>query len=817
MLAWGSLALLIGGLDLVQPLIFRLYNVKEIMDASKVIVEAEVATIDPKSRTAIALVKKVHKGNCVFKEIKMNIGIGQAWFPEALMKQLHTGAPVLFFYDVQDRKLACLGHTNGIWFQLFGDLLDDPGKVWWQFTHIEVHMNRTFQGSTADLVALVAEIQAGRRQSPAPNQSLPALTREELLGKARPEEPAQTSASSEEVPSLQHVERPDGLEKHPEWTAETWGNPAQIVLADDADSRGQVLEVCYQPGNQDKIAVTRILAADFSRAGRLLFEACNVAEKPVSLAWAITTMPDWQYFESPPIELEPGRWRYDLAVNLLARTFKCAATDWDYASPLLNRNRIAKLTFLIYDAPEKGTLRIDRLRPETGNIFVRSLSLPHSGKEARSVSWADYDNDGDLDIFVCSTSGNRLYQNRLGEFFDDTAPSGLGGGSRCASWADYDKDGDLDIFLSTPALWTNEQGKFRDDSGLLPTLLQRNTEGAGWMDANGDGWPDLLLTNGEHGICLFLNQGKAPQWFQDATAPWGLGKQGPGNGNGDFLSLADFDSDGFADLLYNLGRGLLLRNHEGHAFQPVKNSNIDYTASNDHKLGNTFADYDNDEDIDLFVPQKDRPCLFRNNNDFTFTNVIQEAGDLSKIPRNSRTAAWGDVNSDGYLDLVVGFSDHPLELFLNEGKGTFANQTAISGFQFFQWSSSATGLAFADFDNDGDLDLLVTSEDTHSGILINQCPKALASRTPLCIRLPRSQSPGATVRLQDNAGRSLGLRQIGLVQNFSSQQPPEVFYAVMPGAYKISVLLSQGELVQEEITVRNDKIDWEMKPKGNDQ
>ena len=107
------------------------------------------------------------------------------------------------------------------------------------------------------------------------------------------------------------------------------------------------------------------------------------------------------------------------------------------------------------------------------------------------------------------------------------------------------------------------------DSRLLPVPTRRNSEGAGWIDYNADGRPDILITNGEHGICLFENTGKNPTRFRDVSAKAGLGPKGIGAGNGDFIVVFDYDADGYADFFYNLGRGLLVRNQCNGSFKPV--------------------------------------------------------------------------------------------------------------------------------------------------------------------------------------------------------------------------------------------------------
>jgi hypothetical protein len=419
------LSLLISG-HASLAYIERLYTLQQVMDESKVILQCRILKVDTKAKAAILGVNSVIKGKTVFQKINANIGVGQEWHPDALMKHLKVDAPAMVFYDLQGEAISCLVYTDGLFFQLFAEQRGDPDRVWWRFTHIELKMNRTYDGPTADLIELVRQILAGKQTAPQPNTSRKGFTREQLL-------------------------------------------------------RGS-----------------------------------DGAASPVAT-----------------------------------------------------------------NAPKP--------------IFSRCLPLGPAGVEARSVSWADYDGNGYYDALACSASGIRLYRYSPSRkaFVDVTASVGLRGGGRSASWADYNGDGKPDLYVvpagGRPMLWTNAGGKFVDNSALLPDLGNWNPEGAGWIDANGDGRPDLLLTNGEHGNYLFLNRGSGPTWFQDVSDAWGLGKKGLGVGNGAFLCIADYDGDGLADFLYNVGRGVLARNDEGAGFKIARAARIDYAMGENPKIGAAFV------------------------------------------------------------------------------------------------------------------------------------------------------------------------------------------------------------------------------------
>jgi len=923
-----------------HALVDAVYSLKQVMDESKVIVEGEIEAVDQTQRTATAKVKTVIKGKCPFKQIKMNISVGQVWYPEVLMKRLKVGAPVLFFWD---DGLRCLAYTNGHFFQVYGQANPDPNAVWWNFTHIETRMNRTFKGTTQELTAIVKDVVAGKRAPPPPDPTVLQFTRDELLG----------TEERVEMPPFSPTDEPDGLEAWPQWKADPGSRPAKASVffapppgaaaseitpgllgeyyrmrealtdfpevgerkpdlvradaqlnfasapfpgtnfaenfyvrwtgflkvpkdgkykfytaADDVahfvidgklvagiagehgalerggeielgagdhnvrvdyfqgsgnavckllwegagipkdvvpenalfhrtvGPRGELLRLEFLPGTQEKVAISRKMEDDYTHAKRLLYEARNETAKPVRVAWGFTTIPGDRYYESPSMELPPGTWVYDLQVDLTAETFKSAATQWLCRSPLLSRGKVVKLTFVVYNAPPAGSLLVDRVRADCGSLFVRSIPLPHAGGKQGSVSWVDCNGDGKLDAFFCNESGVRLYRNVAGEFGDVSTtvfPADLrerkGGGNLLASWADCDGDGKPELLFSTGALLHYDKGTYAAADMGVALPGGSAAQEAVWLDANGDGRPDILLA-GKQGTALLLNTGQGAARFKDVGAAWGVAALAAPLG----LSPADCDGDGFTDILAYQATGLLLRNDDGKSFRPLASARLDYSAA--QPVGAAWGDFDNDGNLDLFVPQAGKCHLYRNNGDLTFTDVTEHAGDLARLTGNVRTAVWGDVNLDGRVDLIVGFAEAPARIYLGDGKGKFSLGPPLGA---FECTRGASGLALADWDGDGDLDLLVIGEKT-AGILINQCPRP-PGMSALRVRLPADQALGALVRLYDSVDKPIGVRQLGLAGCFGSQEPPEAFFAVRAGNHKVMVVFTNGVTKQTPVRV----------------
>ena len=286
----------------------------------------------------------------------------------------------------------------------------------------------------------------------------------------------------------------------------------------------------------------------------------------------------------------------------------------------------------------------------------------------RAAAWGDFNGDGHLDLFIGfaagANTGSRLYSNDGdGRRFTEVSGSSgiqLSGSFRQACWVDYDNDGDVDLFVAMRdkpnALLKNTAGQFVDVAESLGIDDPRKSVGAAWFDYDKDGDLDCYVTNmdgGENG--LFRNDGLK---FVDVAKSGGVETGGRPVGSPDFGSvrptLVDYDNDGNIDIFTaNYGTNGLFRNLDNKAFENVA-SELGLAIDSFYDTG-TWGDYDNDGRVDLYVNgtvtrgQSFEDYIFHNRHE-GFTDVTPE---IVKVHNGDHGAHWVDFDQDGDLDLAL--------------------------------------------------------------------------------------------------------------------------------------------------------------------
>jgi len=372
------------------------------------------------------------------------------------------------------------------------------------------------------------------------------------------------------------------------------------------------------------------------------------------------------------------------------------------------------------------------------------------------VAVGDYNNDGYPDILITCVGQNRLFKNTgKGTFVDVTKSSGLGGRqalSTSAIWFDFDRDGLLDLFVCNYVKWSPEHDVFcsldgKNKSYCTPEAYRGETcwlfhnrgdgtfedvtassgifdsssksLGVAMLDYDQDGWPDLLVANDTQPNKLYRNQRNGT--FKDVAVDAGIafsteGKARAGMG----VDVADFDNSGTPGVaITNFDNEMigLYRVSNGNFADVATQSGVGLPSKNTLGFGCVFLDADLDGALDLAVVN----------------------GHIDDTVRNVRG---------------VGYAQPP-QLFLNNGKGIFHDVAAeISG--GFSQPKVGRGLAYGDFDRDGDLDLLMTTNHGPAYLYRND---QLAGNRSIRFRLVGTKSN------RDGIGASLKIFHNGSIQS----------------------------------------------------
>ena len=331
--------------------------------------------------------------------------------------------------------------------------------------------------------------------------------------------------------------------------------------------------------------------------------------------------------------------------------------------------------------------------------FTAQAGVPGTGI-GNGVAFGDYDNDGDLDLYVSADPHDILYRsNGDGTFEDVTAAAGISvrGDGVAAAFGDYDNDGDLDLYIAVNDGWdiffqNEEGGVFRNVSWEVKINNPGRARSATFADFDSDGFLDIYVANENTANILYRNRnGKT---FENVAPIMDVAHQGPGRCS----VWGDYDNDGDLDLyVTNKGALNVLYRNDGIGFRNVtRDAGVEGPGDS---TGVAFADYDNDGNLDIYVGSDGPNFLYRNNGDGTFTDMAEAAG-VARV--GEATPAFGDCDSDGDLDLYLAVWEGQAVMYRNKGDGTFEDVTQDAGMGALGNGWSAI---FGDYDGDGDLDL----------------------------------------------------------------------------------------------------------------
>jgi hypothetical protein len=382
--------------------------------------------------------------------------------------------------------------------------------------------------------------------------------------------------------------------------------------------------------------------------------------------------------------------------------------------------------------------------------------------------FGDIDNDGDPDLFIAKGGQHEIEPNRLlrndstdGEirFTDVSVEAGIGTRDFTyqGAFGDYDRDGDLDLFMANYGVGVKSRLFRNDSTGGAVRFTEVTDEagvglpgwawGASFSDVNGDGWADIYVVSGRYPA------GESNKLFRN-------------NGDGTFSEIAR--EAGVADPNWGLGA--------------------------------SWQDIDRDGDPDLYLSNYvGENKLFRNDGDFTFTDISAEAGVAND--GWGKGPSFADIDHDGDLDFYEGDCKLANQLYVNDGSGIFSDR--VADFPSMKNEGVRTkATAFSDFDGDGDLDLYVVNWNVPNRVYMNGQNDHNYLKVRLVGSASNTMAVGSVVRVFEGGHsgdmtRFVSQREMQTATGFCSQEAQELHFGLdASGTYDLVVNFPSGSEVK---------------------
>jgi hypothetical protein len=435
----------------------------------------------------------------------------------------------------------------------------------------------------------------------------------------------------------------------------------------------------------------------------------------------------------------------------------------------------------------------------------------------RGVALYDIDGDGNLDLYACCAGGDRAYlQTAPLVFTDATEALGMAGvKSPSVNVADVNADGLADL-LAGGVVYLGSGGNgattFRA-SGLLPQEANSGLKCAAFVEINGDGYPDIVVSRTGGGLHAYLNPGENGGVFSDATAAMGLDAEACGAGLTGFFAPGDWNGDGRTDLFYAAGKGLLLVQGPDGRFAPVEHDlELDFKEGADAPGltgAGCFASLWRADSSDVVFPTNNVLNWIGNVNAEP-RNLIPYGNEISVGIAGMLATIAEDLNADGRVDTYSTNTQVFKNMYhTNRGYGSFMTPLNYKGdiFPGPAHERGAWGVAAGDVNGDGANDLLLGGADGRLVLVLNDClrnrggkehptaqERVLARTRIVTVRvLGKVGVLGAVVTLADAEGNIVGRRVIGSNVATGCRGPDTVNLAVRePGAYAVRLRYSDG-------------------------
>jgi hypothetical protein len=401
-----------------------------------------------------------------------------------------------------------------------------------------------------------------------------------------------------------------------------------------------------------------------------------------------------------------------------------------------------------------------------------------NGVFSSGCSAADYDNDGHVDLYVLNYGRNILYHNNGdGTFTDVSKQSGLDDPrwSLGAVWIDYNHDGFLDVFVANYILY--DDGKFRD---FYPAA----------------GYPGPLSYSPQPSA-LYRNNGDGT--FTDVTKEAGVSKLGRAMS----VTASDFRNAGMLDIFVtndamenhyfeNTGKGTFVENALDYGVAYGEN------GQGVSSMGPVVGDFNRDGLLDIFIPNLNYCILYTQTLEKGRRNFVDQTAISGLSLGMAQYAGWGavafDYDNDGWLDLFIAHGDAHHEyvqensLMRNKGNGRFEDVSDRSG-QHFKEKHIGRGAAWADFDNDGNIDLVISNLNDHPILLRNDGGNRVNHWLTVDAKLkfPTGSRDAIGARVTVTTGSLKQIEDVVPMRGYMSQGDPRVHFGLGKAEFADSV------------------------------
>jgi FG-GAP-like repeat len=782
------------------------HSLGQVVSLSSNIVVMRVEAVD-KEKNAI-IYRKVRDIKGVHKQEQIRHNIGNRGFEprewQTVMNWAEVGKTAIFFHNGGQSE-TCLGTY---WYQCDGNSTDP--NAWWSMTHGEPYLLRSFAGSVDKLIVAATAITANQEVI------VPCMidgNKEDLKARRAKIQRLKASLKLDYNPKRDFVgwggedfRRLSGMPGFTHISALPRVDPdAQSIAALDFNGDGKP-DLCLSGGAR---------VALLQNAG----ESLNETSLPLSTGARASVWADYNGDGLPDLLLatpagprlftNTGKGFRD-DTHLLPREagYDLTAAAWidydgDGRPDILLGNGFHGLRLYRNKGEQKATPslalgawhHIGPFDNRGGRGFDAAyapekeinLTKKYRGKDNEEVAWAESQfTDGqnnNLALFKSNEETAVYLYRRIDCAKPMKLPVSLG------------SDDTLTVWLNGKKIVAQNESRACTPDQARPVLdLQAGKNDFLMKVCNGSGpWEFYFKAIGEIPPAMTWS-------FEDVSDSVGLGASGIGsNDKGDTLTVCDVDGDGRPDFLYGSGKGLLVMNTPK-GFVAAVDSGIDYETG---KAGPVFGDFDADGLPDLIVPQSSGVKLFRNLGKGKFADVTAKVG-LANLNARVACAAWGDVDNDGRLDLVLGCLRGPNRYLRNKGDGTFEDASEALGLQQRVFNTQAVCLV--DLNGDGVLDMVFNNEGQDSCVLLGN-PEVAGRKTPVTLRLAGKQGiTGSRVHVLDSDGKLLASHHVSGGDGRGGQAAPTARFALTPGKYRVEFVLSSGERRARELTVASSHV-----------